>query len=116
MSINICPRCKGKSQISDNPNEKSEILCCGCQIETMITLETFSTINRTKYIGNSMYRICNTAPANGTGKWYIHETYNDGIEWSRNTAHHNNDLQTVIDIFNGIAKEKEIISFKHAFN
>lgn len=78
----------------------------------MLTLENFSPMNRTKTIGNSMYRISNTEPINGTGKWYIHETYNNGVDWSGFNAHHNNDLQTVIDIFNGITKEKEIISLK----
>ena len=79
----------------------------------MLTLENFSPMNRTKTIGNSMYRISNTEPNNGTGKWYIHETYNDGTEWSGNNAHHNSDLQTVIDIFNGITKEKEVVSLKN---
>jgi len=79
---------------------------------SMLTLENFSPMNRTKTIGNSMYRISNTEPTNGTGKWYIHETYNDGTDWNGNNAHHNSDLQTVIDIFNGITKEKEVVSLK----
>lgn len=70
-------------------------------------------MNRTKTIGNSMYRISNTDPANGTGRWYIHETYNNGVEWSGNNAHFYDDLKAVIDIFNKITKEKEVVSMKH---
>jgi len=79
----------------------------------MLTLANFSPMNRTKNIGNSMYRISNTEPINGTGQWYIHETYNDGKDWSGFNAHHNNELQAVIDVFNGITKEKEVVSLKH---
>ena len=78
----------------------------------MLTLGNFTPMNRTKTIGNGMYRISNTEPTNGTGKWYIHETYNDGIEWSCNNGHHNFDLQTIINIFNDITKEKEVVSLR----
>ncbi len=78
----------------------------------MITLENFGPHNRDRKIGNSLYRICNTEPEKGTGKWYIHESYNDGSEWSRCKAFYNNDLQTVIDKINGFTKEKEIVSLR----
>ena len=46
----------------------------------MITLENFNENNRDRRIGNSIYRICNTDTKSATGKWYIHETYNNGSE------------------------------------
>lgn len=79
----------------------------------MLTLENFSPMNRTKNIGHSMYRICNTDPINGQGKWYIHETYNNGLECTGNNSYHNTDLQVVIDKFNSITQEKEIVSLKN---
>lgn len=76
----------------------------------MIKLEEFNENNRSKTVGSSLYRICNTDPKNGSGKWYIHETYNDGVEWSRHNAHYNESLEKVLSIFNGIKSEKEIVS------
>lgn len=76
----------------------------------MITVENFSSTNRDKKIGNSLYRICRVN--NDSGKWYIHETFNNGSEWAGYNAYHNDDLQTVIDKFNSIANEKEIISLR----
>ena len=78
-----------------------------------VNTKDFSPMNRTKIIGNSMYRICNTDPINGKGEWYIHETFNNGSEWSGYNAHHSDDLGKVIDIFNGISEEKVIVSLKH---
>ena len=78
----------------------------------MITLNNFGPNNRTKVIGNSMYRICNTDPINGTGVWYIHETFNDGNEFSQVNAFHSKRLEYVIDSFNRISKEKEIIQYR----
>lgn len=77
-----------------------------------ITLDNFSPTNRTKNIGYSMYRICNTDGKDGKGDWYIHETYNNGTEWSGYNYYHNADLKTVLDIFNGLSLEKEIVSLK----
>lgn len=79
----------------------------------MITEETFCPDNRTKTIGNSMYRICNTDGVWGTGKWYIHETYNDGKTWCQGNAFHNSRLDVVIDAFNLITEEKEIVSLRY---
>lgn len=76
----------------------------------MITLDNFSTHNRDKKIGNSLYRICREK--DNFGKWYIHETYNDGNEWSGNNAYYNDNLQLVIDKFNSITNEKEVISLR----
>ena len=73
----------------------------------MITLENFSETNRSRTIGNSLYRICK---ADKGGKWYIHEVYNNGAEWAGNNAYRNEDLQEVINILNSFTKEKEIVS------
>lgn len=71
-----------------------------------ITLENFGPRNRTKNIGNSQYRICRVN--DDWGIWYIHETYNDGSEWSSAKGYGSYDLAEVIDTFNAISKEKEI--------
>lgn len=77
----------------------------------MITLGNFSAENRDRHIGNSLYRICNTEPRNGNGKWYIHEFYNDGSTWSGASDDFvSNDLQAVIDRINSFKKEREIVS------
>lgn len=77
----------------------------------MITLESFSAENRDRCIGNSLYRICNTEPKNGNGKWYIYEFYNDGSIWSGASDDFiSNDLQAVIDRINSFKKEREIVS------
>lgn len=78
--------------------------------EEKITLENFSSDNRDRHIGNSLYRICNTNAKTGKGKWYIHEGFNDGTEWCRANYFCNDDLQTVIDKINSFTKEKEVIS------
>ncbi len=78
----------------------------------MITLDNFSPDNRDRHIGNSLYRICNTETRPEKGKWYIHECFNDGVEWSRANYFYSDDLQTVIDIINGFTKEKEIVSIR----
>lgn len=77
----------------------------------MITLGNFSPENRDRYIGNSLYRICNTDPRNGKGKWFIHEIFNDGSSFccaSDNCASDN--LQEVINRINSFTKEGEITS------
>lgn len=74
----------------------------------MLTIKEFSSTNRSKTIGNSLYRICREQ--DNFGKWYIHETFNDIKTWTGNNAYYNNNLQKVIDIFNNITKEKEVIS------
>lgn len=77
----------------------------------MITLENFSSTNRDRHIGNSLYRICNTEPQNGKGKWYIHEIYNDGSSWgSASDEFVSDDLQKVIDKINSFTEEREICS------
>lgn len=72
----------------------------------MITLKNFSELNRDRKIGNSLYRICKT----NKGKWYIHETYNDGDEWAGHNFYYSNSLQFVIDKLNSFKKQKEIVS------
>jgi hypothetical protein len=72
----------------------------------MLTIQDFNQYNRDKQIGNSLYRICKSEIL---GKWYIHETYNDQKGWAGWNAFHNEDLQKVIDIFNSITKEREIV-------
>lgn len=77
----------------------------------MITLENFSAENRDRHIGNSLYRICNTDTRNGSGKWYIHEFYNDGSTWSSASDDFVSDnLRLVIERINGFTKEMEIVS------
>lgn len=77
----------------------------------MITLENFSPSNRDRRIGNSLYRICNTEPQNGKGKWYIHEIYNDGYSlcFARDKLA-SDDLQNVIDKINSFTEEGVITS------
>lgn len=76
----------------------------------MLTIQEFSPHNRSKIIGNSLYRICREQ--DNSGKWYIHETYNNIKTWVGNNDCYDNDLQKVIDIFNNITKEKEIVSLR----
>ena len=81
-----------------------------------LTLETFSPDNRTKHIGHSMYRIATDdyqEPPRQT-VWYISETYNnlDSGEWSHGRNCFSTDLQKVIDVFNEITEEREIIRRK----
>jgi hypothetical protein len=76
----------------------------------IITLENFGPNNRTKRIGNSMYRICREN--DNFGKWYIHETYNDGCEWTGANGFSSDDLISVIDAFNAISTEKELVNAK----
>ena len=76
----------------------------------MLTIETFGPDNRTKHIGHSMYRIA----ADDTQKptlWHIYELYNNQEtgEWARSRGCFTTDLQKVIDAFNSITEEKEII-------
>jgi quinol monooxygenase YgiN len=75
-----------------------------------ITLENFSTTNRIRHIGNSLYRI--SREHEDHGKWYIHETYNDKHTWAVNNAYHNNSLQFVIDKISSFTKEKEVVSLR----
>lgn len=79
-------------------------------MNNIITMENFGEHNRDRKICNSLYRICRTE--DNRGKWYIHETYNDGSEWACNNAYHNEDLQTVIDKINSFTKEKEVVSLR----
>lgn len=74
-----------------------------------ITIENFSPFNRDRKIGNSLYRICRE---NNNGKWYIHETYNDGVDWCGNDAYFTDDLQEVIDKMNSFVTEKEVVSLR----
>lgn len=76
----------------------------------MITLENFNEFNRDRKIGNSQYRICNKD--RDKGKWYIHESFNDGDEWSRANYFYTDSLQEVIDKLNSFTKEKEVISLR----
>lgn len=71
-----------------------------------ITLKNFGASNRTRRIGNSVYRICKTI----TGKWYIYENYDDGYEINRGYGYYCQDLATVIDCINSFTKEKEIVN------
>ena len=75
-----------------------------------ITLENFSQHNRDRNIGNSLYRICRGK--DDSGKWYIHETYNNGVEWSANNAYYTESLEEVIDIINSFTEEKEVIALR----
>lgn len=77
-----------------------------------ITIENFSTNNRDRKIGNSLYRICNTDGTNGKGKWYIHEAYNDGQEWCRSNNYYSDSLEETIARINSFTKEKEVIALR----
>lgn len=76
----------------------------------MLTLQNFSFCNRSKIIGNSLYKVCREK--DNSGKWYIHETYSDGDEWVGNNAYHSDDLQTVLERINGFTREKEVVSLR----
>lgn len=73
-----------------------------------ITLETFSEGNRSKIIGDSLYRICRAH--DDYGKWYLHEQYNNGSHWSAHNNYYSDSLKFVIDKLNSFTKEKEIVS------
>lgn len=79
----------------------------------MITLNNFSEHNRSKYIGNSLYRICQNK---NTKQWYIHETFNNKDTWAGNNDYYNDSLELVIDKFNSIEKEKEIVFLRFRNN
>lgn len=84
----------------------------GTVLCTMIETKTFNEKNRTKTVGNSMYRICNTDGLNGKGKWYILEVFNDGgVRWSQRKAFYRDSLEDVIDIFNMLSRERQIIDY-----
>ncbi|MCD7778875.1 MAG: hypothetical protein LUH47_10320 [Clostridiales bacterium] len=82
----------------------------------MLTIETFGPNNRTKHIGHSMYRIAadDTVEIKPSTIWHIYECYNnlESGEWAVCRGCFTTDLQKVIDIFNGITKEKEIINMR----
>ena len=80
------------------------------QEPALLTAATFGPDNRTKYVGRSIYRICNTDATKGSGKWYIFEIYSDYNEWAQGEGFYRNSLEEVIDIFNMIADEKAVIS------
>jgi hypothetical protein len=71
-----------------------------------MTINEFAPHNRDKRIGNSLYRICQNSE---TKKWYILEMYSDKNSWVDYKAHFKDSLIEVIDIFNKISKEKEIV-------
>jgi hypothetical protein len=74
----------------------------------MINLENFSEINRDKTIGNSLYRICRDRY---TKFWYIFEIFNDGKNYSMaHDDYSDKNLADIINRFNNIKSEKEIIS------
>lgn len=75
-----------------------------------ITLENFSSTNRDKRVGSSLYRIAREHENHG--KWYIHETFNDKNTWAGNNAFHNDSLQFVIDKLNSFTKEKEVVALR----
>lgn len=82
----------------------------------MVTIDTFGPDNRTKHIGHSMYRIAadDTREGQAPTLWHIYENYNnlETGEWAKARGCFTSDLQTVIDAFNSITEEKEIIDRK----
>ena len=82
-------------------------------IAKRLTIETFGPDNRTKQIGNSQYRISADDSREGQDPtlWHISEVYSnlETEEWAHARDYFTADLQNVIDIFNSITKEKEII-------
>ena len=74
-----------------------------------MTINEFETHNRDKRIGNSLHRICKSME---TKKWYILELYSDEFNWVGYKAHFKDSLIEVIDAFNRITTEKEIISLR----
>ena len=82
----------------------------------MLTMETFGPDNRTKLIGNSQYRIAtdDTRESQKPTLWHIRECYNNQKtgEWAQARGYFTTDLQEVIDAFNEITEEKQIIDRK----
>ena len=60
----------------------------------MITFENFNKNNRSKTIGNSLYRICQDQY---TQVWSIFEIFNDGDRYSSGHDYHSKNLADVID-------------------
>lgn len=81
--------------------------------KNMITIDNFSSNNRTRQIGNSLYIICRVEDT--SGNWYIHETYNDnGKDFSTANDFHSDSLQFVIDKINTFTKENELTSLLYS--
>ena len=78
-----------------------------------LTLETFGPDNRTKLIGCSQYRIAadDTREIQKPTLWHIREVYNnlETGEWAQARGCFSTNLQKVIDAFNSIGREREII-------
>ncbi len=79
----------------------------------MLTVKTFDQHNRDKQIGYSQFRISADEPGgkNAPHNWYISEHYNNREtgEWAQARTRTTSSLKEVIDWFNGITKEREII-------
>lgn len=69
-----------------------------------LTLETFSEVNRSKVIGNSLYRIVITP----SGKWRVFEIFSDNYRYAHAYSDEVfGDLVDCIDYFNSINRERE---------
>ena len=79
----------------------------------MLTVRTFNQYNRDKRIGRSIYRISADEPGGKTAphNWYIAETFYDKKEgvWSKARSRSTTSLKEVIEQFNAITREREII-------
>ena len=79
----------------------------------MLTVQTFSPENRDKQIGHSQYRISadESGGKNALHNWYISERYNNQEtgEWAWARTRTTTSLKKIIDWFNGITEEREII-------
>ena len=74
----------------------------------MITIENFSEGNRSKTIGNSLYRICKDEHSK---MWSVFEIFNEGKGPSMaHDDYSSKNLADVIDRFNNIKSEREITS------
>ena len=75
--------------------------------QEQITLENFSETNRSRVIGNSLYRICKS-DVTSKDIWYIFEAYNNTRDWGMYKGYHSENLQAVIDILNSFKSENEV--------
>lgn len=78
-----------------------------------ITTENFNEFNRTRKIGNSEYKICNTDPSGKNGQWYIRESLNTGDMWSIGRGFYSDSLKETIKRINSFTQEGEVIALRY---
>lgn len=72
----------------------------------VIAPEDFGPESREKTVGHSLYRICRNEES---GSWFVSETYSVPGDFAMGSGYYSRDLREVIDAFNGISGEREIV-------